>query len=82
MESETEKKLIDIIRENITLKVPADTLGRDHNLRDIGINSIGFIKLVIKLEKEFQFKFNEDDLVLGKFVILNDLIDYVEKRTG
>jgi len=52
----------------------------DQDLKQIGINSINFIQLVVKLENEFQVEFDVEELDPSIFITLDKLYEAVEDR--
>lgn len=49
------------------------------NLADIGLNSFGFVKLVVELEKQFDNQIEDDDLILANFNSIQKIADYIDK---
>ena len=76
------------IREKITeiISVHSDKenvnqyLLKNDDLNQLGLNSISFIKIVVDLESEFNFEFEDEALDYSKFMSLNILCDYVEEQ--
>ena len=50
------------------------------NLTDLGINSITFVKILIAIENEYDFEFDDDDLNFENFKTVSTLAKYVEDR--
>ena len=48
------------------------------NLSDLNISSIVFIKTIIALEKEFDFEFDDEMLLITAFPTIKSIIEYVE----
>lgn len=44
------------------------------------ISSVDFIKIIVSIEEEFGFEFDDEDLEIGRFSSLEELIDYTFKR--
>lgn len=74
------------IKENI-ISIFRDTVNYldddffEKELIDLGIDSITFIKIIVKLENFFDFEFEEEDLNYQKFNQLNDVKEYIIKKT-
>lgn len=49
------------------------------SLRDLNIDSILFIRLVVMIETELSFQFEDEMLLMSKFDLLGDIIDYVTR---
>ena len=45
---------------------------------DLGLNSVGILYVVIAIEEFFSIQF--DDVGFGDFVLVKDVIDYIEKK--
>ena len=73
---EIEQKIFEIIKKNIANE-KMDILA---NLTDLGINSITFVKILIAIENEYDFEFDDDDLNFENFKTVSTLAKYVEDR--
>lgn len=73
---EIEQKIFELIKKNIANK-KMDILA---NLTDLGINSITFVKILIAIENEYDFEFDDDDLNFENFKTVSTLAKYVEDR--
>ncbi|WHX28330.1 phosphopantetheine-binding protein [Brevibacillus agri] len=51
-------------------------------LQDVGINSLGFIRLVVAIENEFGFQFEDDMLNVELFETIQQLIAYIEGKVS
>jgi acyl carrier protein len=75
---EIKLKLQDIIRKNMQI---AESSLEEFDLEDqiaaIGINSIGFVRIVVAIETEFDFEFDDDYLDPTIFQSINDIIEYI-----
>lgn len=49
-------------------------------IESLGINSISFIKIVVQIESEFGFEFEDDDLNYNVFQTLKDLTVYIKDK--
>lgn len=65
--------IVDAVKEN------AIELKQDSILADL-IDSVTFVKMVVALESEFDFEFEDEMLSVSKFPTVNDLVDFVEKQ--
>ena len=45
-----------------------------------GVDSITFIKIVVALEGEFDFEFDDEMLLITAFPTIKSMIDYVESK--
>ena len=59
----------------------ANTISGEDDLKnDLGIDSLDMIELIIAIEEEFKFEFEESDLDTSKINTVDDLFLLVEKR--
>ena len=71
---ELKKVYVVITSENNT-----DILTEQSDLRtDLGLASIGMLYLVIAIEETFNIRF--ENVSMGDFVTIKDVIDYIQKR--
>jgi len=52
------------------------------SLQDVGINSLGFIRLVVEIENEFQFQFDDDMLNIELFHSIQELVSYIDGKVN
>ena len=74
------EKIIEKISENSNIYNVNEYLHSNDDLTQLDINSISFIKLVVALEMEFDFEFEDNALDYSKFTSLNSLCCYVEEH--
>ena len=53
----------------------------NRKLTDYGINSITIIEFLVKIEDEFDIKFDIENMTVEKFESLHDLCDYVQSNS-
>lgn len=75
-----EKKVIEIVNEYINVENHED-VSINTDFEEMNINSVDFIKIIVRVETEFDFEFYDDDLTMGRFNNMNDLICYIKERT-
>lgn len=76
---EVREKIIKILSAHSDKENVYQYLHKSDDLTQLGMNSITFIKMIIVLESEFDFEFEDDALDHNKFTSLNLLCDYVEE---
>jgi len=68
------------------IKVIKDTLNKEISQVDsfsqLDIDSITFIKIVVALESEFDFEFDDEMLLITKFPTVKTMIEYVELKVN
>ena len=74
-----QKNIWDIILHTLN-KQQEDDISMDTNLASIGFDSVNFITMIIELENELNFEFNDEMLLMAKFSTIGSLIDYVESE--
>lgn len=79
--SKFELKVIETLLKFGELSILPDEIGLDSKLVDLNLNSISFIKMVVALESEFDFEFEDNFLDLNKFPKINNLLEYIEKAS-
>lgn len=68
-----EKKVLNIIKQ-ICPDMAVDT---DSNFTVMGVDSITFIKIIVALEQEFGFEFDDEMLLFSAFPTIETMINYV-----
>ena len=78
--TEIEVKLRDIFRLAVSNpSVQPEDITGDSNLNtDLGLTSIGLLYVVIAVEEFFDISF--DDVSVGDFRTVNDVIDYIYRK--
>lgn len=73
------EKLVNCIMQYANIKdfknIDVDTPFDEYN-----INSVDYIKIIVATEIEFEFEFDDNDLEVGRFNNLRNLIEYVLER--
>lgn len=72
-----EEKIIDIIRQIFNPDINV-IINVDMQLSALPIDSIRFIKLVVSLENEFNFEFDNEKLLISEFKTIKSIVEYVE----
>lgn len=74
-QSSVEEKVLGVMREFVV-----GDFSKESVFGDLGISSIEYIAMVVKLEKAFNIEFDEGALTLNRFSTVTDMIDYVQSR--
>jgi acyl carrier protein len=80
LQNEIENKLKSIIAENVPMQMPLEQIGLESNLFSLGMDSINILKVIVGIETEFGFMFEDEDLNADNFRDLNNIITYIERR--
>lgn len=77
-----EDKLIKILDQAVGSQLSKGLLelGEEANLFDNGLDSVGFINIIIALENEYDIFIDQDDLELDKFSTVKNIRAYIESR--
>ncbi len=76
--SELEIKIKKIFTNVLSNYEGIDMLESDTNLWEHGLNSISFINIIVEIENEFGFEFQDEELGGEKFQTINNLSDYIK----
>jgi len=50
------------------------------SFEELALTSIEFIDLIVSLEEQFDFEFDDSELVIDNYKILNDIVEIVLKN--
>lgn len=70
-----------LLKETTDLGDAINEINDESDLTSLGINSVSFIKLTVRIEEEFGFEFEDEYLDYNKFKTIKDLILYVADKT-
>lgn len=73
-------ELVTRIHKVIKQQANTNEIHSDTALADIGISSLGFIRMIIEIEEECRIRFEDDEIDYSKFSIVRDIELYVTKR--
>ena len=76
--SDIQKRAFEVITANLDSKIGDVTL--ETAFAGAGVDSITFIKIVIALEGEFDFEFDDEMLLITKFSTIKLMVEYVESK--
>lgn len=76
--TDIQKKVFEVIMYNLDPKIGDVTLNT--GFASAGVDSITFVKIVVALEGEFDFEFDDEMLLITAFPTLKSMIDYVELK--
>lgn len=80
--NEIEKKVRGILKESLPTSVSLDNIGSEDLLGEVGINSVDFVKIVVGIEAEFEFEFNDADLNFTQYDTIQKMVSYIESRVN
>lgn len=79
--NEIQKKVMTIIKSNFEER-KLDKLTLNTDLSSIGIDSISLVKLVVAVECEFDFEFDDEMLLITKFPTIMSMVEYIESKVN
>lgn len=74
-----ESRLLKILKEKLEVS-EAVNIKPEHSLQALDINSVSFVKLVVEIEKEFGFEFQDDSIDMNKLSTVRNLIEFIEEN--
>ncbi len=78
--NEIEKKVRLILKEHTVLKKPVDQIESGEDLVRWGMNSINVIKLIVAVEEEFGFQFDDEELTGNKMHTIENIVAYIKEK--
>lgn len=73
-------KVFDVI-DSLLPGLDQAQLNSETNLKDLGIDSLRIVQVLIQIEESYSLTFNESDLNPDTLITLGDLSDLVKKYT-
>ncbi len=74
------ERLYPLISETCRQETTPEGINEETNLiDDLLYDSVGIMELVVRIEDEFQFEF-DDDALIGAFTRVADLVKYIEQK--
>lgn len=73
-----EKKIREIIASTLKTNIDIDDYDANSDLRNIGMDSISFVSIVVEIENEFGIEFPNDKLIIsesGTIFALNRILE-------
>jgi len=78
--NDTEKKIRELIFENIEITVPVEQISSQDDLFQFGMDSISSIKLIVAIESVFDFEFSDEDLNMDNIKTIDSIAEYLHKN--
>jgi acyl carrier protein len=75
--NEITQKVIRIFKELTEFEEEVE-LEPESKIKELGVNSISFVKSIVLFEEEFNVEFSYDKLDFAAFQTVNDIVDYIE----
>lgn len=77
MKPETRKQISEIVREGCAL---AEEVTEASSLRELSLDSLAFVEIIVKLEEDFDVEFDLEELSLDAWETVGELIASVEEK--
>lgn len=75
------EKLKLLVAKNASIDIEAEEISDETKLLDeLEYDSVKIVELIVDIEEEFDFEFEDDDLVIEKYEIFKNLNSLVERR--
>lgn len=78
--NEIELWIKSLIKETLDIDTGIEELTGKEKLKNLGVNSVSFIKLIVAIEKQYDIEFEDEDLDFKRIPTINSLINYVSDR--
>lgn len=77
---DVKKRVIKILKQTLYNIEAVEITDKTRIVEDLGTNSINFIRLIVMIENEFDFTFDDEYLVFDKVQTLELLCNYINKK--
>lgn len=71
-------KLVEILSNSVNLLIPVQDITYTHNLEELGIESLSFLRIIIGIEAAFDIEVDMEDLDGASLHTIRDLIDFIK----
>lgn len=72
-----EHEIIKVMRK--AGKLP-DNIGLDTTFKELEIESITFITIIVEIEDYFEIEFDDENMILSNYEAVGDFVNYVESK--
>ena len=78
MINEIKKIILDTIGN--PLSINTEDIADDFDLRDLGLNSLNIVRIIIAIEKYFDIEISDENIYFKNWSTLKKIVDIVEKE--
>ena len=78
IKSVVKKTIKEIIGNDLAYDI--DNIGDNESLLMIGVNSLNVIKLIMRIEEEFDLEFEDEDIALKNWKDIKTIVDLIIRR--
>lgn len=57
-----------------------DNIGLDTTFKEIELDSINFITIIVEIEDYFEIEFDDENMILSKYQTIGEFVNYVENK--
>ena len=57
-----------------------DNIGLDTTFKEIELESINFITIIVEIEEHFEIEFDDENMILSNYETVGDFVKYVESK--
>jgi len=57
-----------------------DDIYLDQNIKEVGFDSLTFVKFVVQIEELYDIEFDDDMLMMDKFLTIASIVEYVDGK--
>lgn len=74
------EKIIELIKQNCALE--ENNVTPETKLKEISLDSLSFISLIVNLEQEFGIEFDDEELNIYEWETVQEIINLVEEKAN
>lgn len=71
---------IEIVRLMIESGELSDNTGLDNTFKELEIESISFITIIVEIEDHFAIEVDDENMLISKYQTVGDFVKYVESK--
>jgi len=57
-----------------------DNIGLDTTFKEIELESINFITIIVEIEDHFEIEFDDENMILSNYQTVGEFVNYVENK--
>jgi acyl carrier protein len=80
MNTDIEKTIKEIIKKSVNAEISMDKIRPNDDLGNLGMTSRNFLKVVVEIENEWEFEFDDEFLNYDKLRTLKDISAYIKTK--
>lgn len=70
----------EIVRLMIEVGELPDNIGLDNTFKEIGVESINFITIIVEIEDDFGIEFDDENMISSNYQTVGDFVNYVKSK--